>query len=146
MFKRVALIISALFLLTACGDEGESTVTCAEDCTRIPDPVCDGAVQISALGGGQCVEGTCQWVPIRTDCAFGCEAGACSAPPAPFCRGTVATGYDAAGSCEAATGNCSYNTNETDCAASGLRCVSGTCQVLPGDPCAGVVCNAPISA
>ena len=276
MLKRLALLCTALFLLTACGDEGESTVTCAEDCTRIPDPVCDGSVQVSALGGGQCVEGTCQWVPIRTDCAFGCEAGACSAPPvdpcegvtcnappaprcnatvavvadvagtctdgacvyettdtdcatagqvcdagacraplpcdgvtcdaapaafcdgrtavayptagicdagtcnyqevrtacvgandcidgacvavdrcsgvscdappAPFCRGTVATGYDAAGSCEAATGNCSYNTNETDCAASGLRCVSGTCQVLPGDPCAGVVCNAPIGA
>jgi hypothetical protein len=75
-----------------------------------------------------------------------CSGVSCDAPPAPFCRGTVATAYDEAGSCEAATGNCSYNANETDCAASGLRCVSGTCQVLPGDPCAGVVCNAPIGA
>ena len=89
MLKRLALLCSALFLLTACGDEGESTVTCAEDCTRIPDPVCDGSVQVSALGGGQCVEGTCQWVPLRTDCAFGCEAGACSAPPVDPCDGVT---------------------------------------------------------
>lgn len=276
MLKRFALLFAALVLLTACGDATEGEATCAQDCTQLPNPVCDGSVQVSALGAGQCVNGICQWVPIRTECPFGCadgacgaapldpcdgvtcdappepacnatiavvsdasgtcadgvctygttetdcatagqvcDAGACRAPlpcdgvtcdappaafcdgrtavtyptagicdggscnyqevrtacagandcidgacvpvdrcsdvtcesaPAPFCRGSVATTYDATGSCEAATGTCRYNANETDCSSTGLRCVAGTCQIPPGDPCAGVVCNAPIGA
>ena len=276
MLKRISLLFAAIALLTACGDSSSSEVTCNQDCTQIPNPVCDGSAQVSALGAGQCVEGICQWVPVRTECPFGCADGACNAPPvdpcegitcdappapscnatvavvseaagtcaegrctyattetdcatsgevcdagacraplpcdgvtcnappaafcdgrtavaypeagicdggncnyqevrtdcvgandciagacvpvdrcsgvscdappAPFCRGAVATSYDASGACEAATGNCTYNTNSTDCAASGLRCVAGECQLPAGDPCAGVVCNAPIGA
>ena len=155
MLKRVALLFSALLLLTACGEESGSTVTCTEDCARIPDPVCDGSVQVSALGGGQCVEGTCQWVPIRTECPNGCEAGACSpppvdpcdgvtcnAPPEPRCNATVAVVADAAGACT--DGTCVYATTDTDCAAAGQVCDAGFCRAPL--PCDGVTCDAPPAA
>ncbi|MEZ4268457.1 MAG: lamin tail domain-containing protein [Myxococcota bacterium] len=74
----------------------------------------------------------------NTSCGDSCAGVVCSTQPPAICDGTVATSYEAAGTC--AGGKCSYAVAMTeDCPASEQECVSGMC-VEPGSvlPMAGV--------
>ncbi|MCB9730231.1 MAG: lamin tail domain-containing protein [Deltaproteobacteria bacterium] len=63
-------------------------------------------------------------------CGDSCAGVVCSVPPAPICDGTVATTWEATGTC--AQGKCDYAAATTvNCPDGGLECVAGAC-VEPG--------------
>lgn len=73
----------------------------------------------------------------NTSCGDSCAGVVCTAQPPAICDGTVATSYEATGTCGG--GKCSYAVDAAqDCLEGDLECVSGTC-VEPGSvvPMAG---------
>jgi len=120
-------------------------------CNSPPPPTCDGAVKVTRAQAGTCVDATglCQYEPTRETCLFGCQAGACNrdpcagvtctTPPSKTCEGTKRIQYASPGTCNAATGACTYPRVEESCA---HGCTNGICNGVP-NPCAEVLCNTP---
>lgn len=117
---------------------------------------CDGDVAVSVGTPGSCdaESGVCAFPETRTDCAAEglrcvaggcvapprCEGVVCDSPPPAECFGDAALVPVAAGTCDESTGDCSYDVDTIDCAATGLICRDGAC--VP-DPCDDIVCDAP---
>jgi hypothetical protein len=111
---------------------------------------------------GTCSEGTCSYElkPAGSGCDDGDECTAadacgaqgqcagiavvCATPPPPFCLDDAATSvsFEAAGVCDAVSGDCSYTSVSTACP-SGCDDATGLCV---GDPCGGVTCDQPPGA
>lgn len=107
---------------------------------------------------GTCSGGVCSYTlkPAGSGCDDGdeCSSGdlcdeqgqcagvavACSTPPAPACLdASTSQSFEAAGVCDAATGDCSYTPVSTPCPG-GCDAATGLCA---GDPCGGVACGQP---
>ncbi|MFT7581187.1 MAG: hypothetical protein ACI9MR_002861, partial [Myxococcota bacterium] len=101
-----------------------------------------------------CRAGDCVYQPLsETVCDDGdtcttgdtCQAGAClgdpmvcAEPPAATCAGDDIVSFASPGLCS--DGQCAYGSTTATCP---LGCEAGSCK---GDPCAGVVCDVPLSA
>ncbi len=150
---------AALLVLSACsGDDGGGETSCEGGCLLAPAAVCQGDELVSFTAPGTCTDGVCAFSESRITCDQGCAGGACveadttdlcrgvtcDAPPAASCDGQTAVTAAADGTCNAETGECSYETTRTDCAAAGQVCDAGACRA-PG-PCDGVTCDTPPAA
>ncbi|MCB9519693.1 MAG: hypothetical protein H6699_02300 [Myxococcales bacterium] len=130
-------------------------------CTDPPAATCDGDSVVSFASPGSCSgesgTATCDYemstsacrsnqVCVDGECVRDLCAGVdCNEPPAAACEGNVIVSYEASGTCDAATGDCSYTeASRRDCAAAGLFCEGGTC--VEADPCEGITCDAPPEA
>ncbi len=118
-----------------------------------PRAYCEGSTAVAEAGAPVCEGGDCAFADTtRTDCrALGqfCDDGACVAedpcldvicdtPPAPFCDILdFAVSYRPDGYC--VDNRCIYRTIVTQCAADGLICAGGSCDV---GACDGVTCPA----
>ncbi len=128
----------------ACVDPCEAVT-----CDAPPTPGCDGDVAVSFAAPGLCLDGDCEYVEQRDDCALRgerCIGGACTtlcdgrlcfSPPSNSCDGNTAVIWDFVGTCVAE--GCEYTFTEEDCAASGLLCIGGSCAA----PCGGDTCETP---
>lgn len=112
-------------------------------CEEVPQNTCkDADTLLSWNGGGTCEPstGACHYPSTEVTCAQGCEGGACrgedlcqhvscSQPPAPACAGpNVLHTWDAVGTCESSTGQCSYASSFANCP---NGCADGVC-LAPG--------------
>jgi hypothetical protein len=119
-------------------------------CEEPPAPTCDGDFVVSYPSIGVCELGECSYEATTADeaCEFGCTEGACNPDPcdgvsceapADSCVDGTFTSYSDAGVCS--EGVCDFSTVmntevcEFGCNAEGTACA--------GDPCDGVVCDAP---
>jgi hypothetical protein len=125
-----------------------------ELCASPPAPLCRGDIAIAFSNPGVCVEGTCRYDEIASDCAAAdgyCDGGTCeffeacldldcSVVPAPTCDDvvTVVTYVVPAGGPTCREGECVFDTELSECE-DGLVCDDGAC--IPFDPCTGVVCD-----
>ncbi len=117
--------------------------------------VCDDSPDLCHAATGTCSQGVCSYAALTgASCNDGnacttvdvCTAGicagaprACTAPPAPTCRGVdVRVSYAATGTC-GGSGACSYAETLTSCP---FGCAAGACQP---DPCAGGLCDPPVA-
>jgi hypothetical protein len=153
------LVIAALVLLAACGDNLAPDPCRATECPLPAPPRCDGTTLV-VTADATCtpVDGVadCEYAETRTDCAASgkkCFAGACFAPgssclgtscdtpPTDTCNGDTAIRYDALGSCDDSSGAavCSYAKHETDCTATQKICHQGACV----EACSTVSCTSP---
>jgi MYXO-CTERM domain-containing protein len=121
---------------------------------------CDAPPSQCHLALGTCTAGQCSYElkAANADCDDGdpctvmdvCSAAGacagqaktCNTPPAPTCDKDTSLGFNAAGTCEKATGNCTYTAHDKECAI-GCDSTSGLCK---GDPCSGIVCDKPPGA
>jgi MYXO-CTERM domain-containing protein len=121
---------------------------------------CDAPPSQCHVALGTCTAGQCSYElkPANADCDDGdpctvsdvcsatgaCAGGAksCNTPPAPTCASDTSLGFNAAGTCEKATGTCAYTQHDKECAV-GCDSTTGLCK---GDPCAGIACDKPPSA
>lgn len=157
LFVFVASVLG--LLASACGGgSGPSPAACDGDCLSPPAARCEDGVLTRFQGFGECVAGQCvHSVASTVTCEAGCGGPstcadpvdrcadvACSEPPAATCDGVVRVTYDAAGVCDATTGDCSYAERRQDCAIRDQVCDNGAC-VAPG-PCLGVTCDSPPAA
>jgi len=153
---RWILSSSLALLATSCGGETPGSPTCDGDCATPPAAVCEGDRAISFSLFGECSNGQCVYPPVVDDCAADggtCVAGACVAPPDPCdgvvcdqppatnCEGDTLNQY-AADSGECVDGGCTYEVQQTDCAARRQVCEDGAC-VTPVNLCAGILCEDP---
>jgi hypothetical protein len=140
----------------SCGGDTPESPTCDGDCQTPPAAVCEGDRAISFSLFGECSNGQCVYPPVVVDCAADggtCQAGACVAPPDPCdgvvcdqppatnCEGDTLNQY-AADSGECVDGGCTYEVQQTDCAARRQVCEDGAC-VTPVNLCAGILCEEP---
>jgi hypothetical protein len=123
-------------------------------CNTPPAATCVGPQQLLAHDvPGTCKgeTGACAYADKNIFCQFGCEKGACkgnpcssticAAPPANYCSAAdKLTVFASTGTCDGATGNCSYEKHEEFCS---FGCAAGSCK---NDPCAGVSCTTPPAA
>ncbi len=107
-------------------------------CTTPPVTTClDANTLRSFAQTGTCsaTTGTCSYTSTDVTCPSGCEAGrckganlcagvVCTTPPAAVCVGTAARTFSATGTCEPTTGQCTYGSMDTQCAAG---CFAGQC-------------------
>ncbi|MCB9508234.1 MAG: hypothetical protein H6697_11305 [Myxococcales bacterium] len=132
---RRALLLAALgaaLFITGCSSPDPDPAACDVPCLTAPAPTCDGDTRVTYSAPGVCADGQCFYQDTRTACANGCESGSCvdacsgvscSSPPPSSCNGNVLTGYGA-GTCDADSGECSYASEDADCAANGQVCVT----------------------
>ena len=126
---------------------GEVNLCGGVTCDAPADPTCDGTVIKSQEAAGTCAPATgeCSYADAAdVDCADTgqtCDAGACvgdidlcigvtcDAPPAATCDGDVVKSFTAdAGTCDAATGECSYTAaDDVDCTDTSKICLDGAC-------------------
>lgn len=129
-------------------DGGGCTVT---SCNVPPTPQCQDANTRRTFTGGTCntATGQCQWTSQDSTCPQGCANGvctgdpcntvSCTTPPAPSCAdASTLRVYANTGTCDSATGNCSYTSSTTACA---NGCANGAC--VNQNLCNGVTCNSP---
>jgi hypothetical protein len=100
-------------------------------CINPPAPVCAGNVLTRYLYNGTCT--------ATGACDYPTAAEVCDEPPANTCDGDIAVAYASVGSC--GTGNCTYSSTRTNCAAIGKFCGGGLCRDV--DPCLGLNCLTP---
>lgn len=105
-------------------------------CTTPPTATCvDAATLRSFDTTGTCApsSGNCTYASTDTSCPNGCEAGHCRAacttgtcttPPAATCVGQTARTWASPGTCDTASGQCSYVSMDTACP---NGCVKGAC-------------------
>lgn len=129
----------------ACLGDPCAGVTCTTppDACHVDQGVCQSGVCTYALADGKaCDDGDACSDDDR--CAAGSCAGqaiACTTPPTATCADADhVVAYVASGTCDA--GACTYESRVVACPPATGGCVDGACL---GDPCAGVVCNAPPS-
>lgn len=123
---------------------------CQEDacagvsCNQPPPATCLGDRLRSYTSPGTCdgKSGQCVYPPVDTPCgAGGCQGGqclsdkcagvSCTQPPAPTCLdATTAQVSLSPGSCDQATGTCSYQ-NRTESCTAGQECRQGRCETPP---------------
>ncbi len=120
-------------------------------CNAPPPPSCDGPNLLRTYSpAGTCEAGGCVYASAELSCT--CSAGRCAAdrcagvtctrPPLTSCLdGATLRTWAATGTCEPASGACSYSALDTPCGAGG--CSGGRCQ---SSKCAGVTCTAPPAA
>ncbi|MFO0597973.1 MAG: hypothetical protein U0228_21910 [Myxococcaceae bacterium] len=116
-------------------------------CDQPPAPRCNGNVRFSYSAPGSCALGSCTYSESQTTCQFGCNQSTgqcngdpcasvtCTSPPLSTCNGNVRHVFVSPGAC--AAGSCTYSAQDINCASG---CNAGQCM---GDPCQGVMCNAP---
>lgn len=121
-------------------------------CDTPPAPSCDDDVAVAPFGAGQCIDGACRFLEVRTDCAadgLRCVGGACRdacfgidcvTPPDPTCDGDDLMVAVGTGVCTLPSGGCAWSLAGTDCTASGQICLGGACV---DDPCGVLSCDAP---
>jgi hypothetical protein len=88
-----------------------------------------------AINGTPCTGGTCQ-AGVCTPSVDLCVGPVCSAPPDPLC-------YNVPGTCDPATGACTYTPLTDGSLCSIGTCQSGTCTPTIFDPCLGISCVTP---
>jgi hypothetical protein len=126
-------------------------ITTVDACEGV---VCDAPPSTCHDAAGTCRAGDCVYPPLsETVCDDGdtctsgdtCQAGAClgdpmvcAEPPAATCAGDDIVSFASPGLCS--DGQCAYGSTTATCP---LGCEAGSCK---GDPCAGVVCDVPLSA
>lgn len=105
-------------------------------CTMPPAAACADANTLRTFAQtGTCSAGQCSYAPADVTCPNGCVnavcqgvdlcAGkTCTTPPPPVCMGAVQRTFAAAGTCEAATGQCQYAATDTPCPGG---CMGGAC-------------------
>lgn len=140
----------------SCGGDTSEVPTCDGECQTPPAAVCEGNRAISFSLFGECNNGTCVYPPVIDDCGSNggtCEAGVCvdpvdpcdgvtcDSPPATNCEGDTLNEY-LADSGECVDGGCTYEVEQTDCAARRQICEDGAC-VTPINLCAGIICEEP---
>lgn len=127
-------------------------------CDQPPDATCEGDTAVTYESTGTCSEGTCDYAEAgRTDCTQAsqiCVQGACEdpglcyevvceSPPPEVCDGSELVSYDPTGSCDPASGACSYpEASRTDCSADGGVCLDAACV----NECTDVTCDQPPDA
>jgi hypothetical protein len=129
---------------------GLCTGVCEDSsCTAPPTDYCDGTLAVGHALLGYCLDESCVYDEIYTECADNgetcflgqcvpfCGAEPCIEPPAATCVGDVVHGYDPIGTCNG--DSCAYTEATRDCAAEGLACFGGECV----DPCFVTVCSTP---
>lgn len=145
----------AAFAFAACGDNKTSgSDTCPNDCVTAPAPICRDGDLVTFAPLGDCTADGCVHDESTRPCEFGCDDGECLAdpgpcagvtcdtPPAAFCNDDgLAVQYAAAGTCDPASGSCSYSVATVTCAADEV-CFEGGC--VPLD-CSFISCDAPPS-
>ena len=95
-------------------------------CNEPPDNFCDDEIATRYGPMGACMDSECTYTPIAMDdcaamgmacldgeCVDQCVDVVCSTPDADFCDGDTAVQYDATGTCDGGTGECSYG-EDTD--------------------------------
>jgi len=139
---------------TACSMGCQDGACAGDPCAGV---TCDSPPGPCHEPAGTCQNGVCSYaVAVGDSCddadpctsddvcdASGACAGSaldCQSPPAPACKDeNTLTVYDWTGVCDGA-GQCTYGSTEVPCAEG---CENGACA---GDPCAGVICDAPPTA
>ena len=113
-----------------------------------PNDCADATTRRTYTSAGSCNpnDGTCNYEPILSDCAFGCLDGVCQADP---CAGVVCNQppgncYETLGTCLG--GQCIYDPlSNTPCQVPGAtQCQQGTCAQGACLPDAGVTCRTEI--
>lgn len=119
-------------------------------CNAPPAATCDGDTRVSFESQGICVDGGCDYVEERQECAAGCTNGVCNTsqcdsvtcdtPPADRCDEDTAVTYAATGSCDDSTGAaiCNYAPIFEGCLYTGASCDNAAC-VDPITQVGGVV-------
>jgi hypothetical protein len=109
------------------------------NCNFAPAPTCLNVSTLRTYSAiGTCQNGVCGYPTTDVNCVNGCESGACTnqdlcagvscaQPPANGCVGGKIRTYEATGTCNSGTGQCSYNFAESNCAGICLnnQCVLG---------------------
>ncbi len=141
----------------ACGDsggDGDGDACDDATCVTPPAPTCSGDVLVEYAATGSCgLDDACVYETTSTPCAAGCAEGACvdqapcdgvtcDEPPAATCDGDTLLTFADSGTCDEASGDCSYDMTETDCTENGEQCRAGAC-VDVTNICEGVTCDAP---
>ena len=139
----------------ACHAPGDPCI--GETCSTPPAPSCAGDTLTTYDASGTCDGSSgnalCAYPSHTTDCtatnqvcANGacvdrCNGVTCDTPPEPSCSATdgTLTTYAATGTCDSATGQCSYTATTTNCWSMDEACGPGTCI----DPCAQNPCTSP---
>jgi len=124
-------------------------------CDEAPAPRCDGTDALEYAAPGTCVDGACEYEVTVRDCAEdggSCADGAClpdpcadvvcDTPPADFCsEAGIAVTFDAAGTCDADTGECTYPRTRDNCAGRGAGCEDAACVEVT--TCGDLICDSP---
>lgn len=126
------------------------------DCTDPPPPTCTSGKRKEFSESGECVQqeqgAVCQYVSTTSTCEFGCADGSCQPspcvaktcddPPPSTCSedGESRITYASPGTCDDATGECSYESFRDACA---FGCQEAVC--LSG-PCEATTCDDPPEA
>jgi hypothetical protein len=129
-------------------------------CETPPGATCDGDVAVRYSPAGVCERNECEYPTVLTDCTETdetclngscveqpgfCTDVTCDVPPAVVCQGaTSRVTWRTPGTCDAATGECSY-TQSIEACNEGEVCRDGICYST-SDLCAGQTCEEPPAA
>lgn len=117
-------------------------------CVSPPSPQCKDADTLTSYAAqGTCTVGSCSYVAVSTECAYGCSGGECLDNP---CDTVTCDAPDECqqgpGTCAPATGECSYPNKANDSPCSNVddnACTSDTCQAGVCKSGAAKSCPAP---
>ncbi|NMB75256.1 MAG: lamin tail domain-containing protein [Myxococcales bacterium] len=170
MRRNCLCVFMCLGLVSACGGGGTSPDKCQNvKCNTPPGATCDGKQRLTYAPTGTCVDGGCVYDPRPELCAVACRDGecvsdlcagvSCDVPPKPSCEGDTLVSYAQPGTCDPATGFCSYSasreacpaacqdgactgcTRDDDCPADPPRCLDGTLLETSTPRCQAGVCS-----
>jgi hypothetical protein len=133
---------------TCAADACETDPCTSISCDMPPPPSCkDDATLTEYAATGSCAVGSCSYPTAGKTCKYGCSKGACLTDPCTAITCDSADQcHDLPGTCDSATGKCSYPNKPDDVACSnvdGNACTADVCKIGVCSAGAAKTCPAP---